>query len=96
VKGKILPVPIPGLSWLLRRLLGGLAAWLENKIFTPEEIESMRQGAGFCLTHIQRRGFDIELSGPLLLVSLLGPGLSEATEQEARLRGVDVVVGSVD
>jgi hypothetical protein len=35
---------------------------------------------------------DIELSGPLLLVSILAPGFSEAVDYEARARGIDVDV----
>ncbi len=92
IKQKLMPIPIPGFSWLLRRVVGGLQRWLERKVFTPEDIESMKSGAGSALTHIERPGFDVELSGPLLLLSILAPGLSEATEAEARRRGVNVVV----
>ena len=85
-------LPIPGLSWLIRKVVNGIANWLEQKIFTPEEVESLRVGSGNVLMAIQRRGRDIELSGPLLLVSILAPGFSEAVEHEARGRGIDVEV----
>ena len=54
-----------------------------------------RAGAGNALLGIERRGFDIELSGPLLLVSILAPGFSEAVEQEAARRSVEVEVSEV-
>lgn len=92
IKQRLMPIPIPGLSWLLRRVVGGISNWLERRVFTPEDIESMKSGAGNALTHIERPGFDVELSGPLLLLSILAPGLSEATEAEARRRGVNVAV----
>ena len=85
-------LPIPGLSWLMRKVANGIATWLETRIFTAEEIESFRATGGNVLLAIQRRGRDIELSGPLLLVSMLAPGFSEAVEQEARSRGIDVEV----
>jgi hypothetical protein len=85
-------LPIPGLSWLIRKVVNGLANWLEKKIFTPEEIESLKETGGNALLAIQRRGRDIEFSGPLLLVSILAPGFSEAVEAEARARGIDVEV----
>jgi hypothetical protein len=85
-------LPIPGLSWLIRRVVNGIANWLEKHIFTPEEIETLRVGSGNVLVAIQRRGRDITLSGPLLLVSILAPGFSEAVEQDARNRGIAVEV----
>ena len=85
-------LPIPGLSWLIRKVVNGIANWLEKRIFTPEEIEGLQVGSGNVLLAIQRRGRDIELSGPLLLVSILAPGFSEAVEQEARSRGIAVDV----
>jgi hypothetical protein len=33
--------------------------------------------------------------GPLLLVSILAPGFSEAVEHEARARGIDVEVEAI-
>jgi hypothetical protein len=92
IKSRMIPIPIPGLSWLLRRVVGGLASWLEQKFFTEDQIEALRSGAGNALLGVGRRGFDIELSGPLLLVSILAPGLSEAVEQEARARGIGIEV----
>jgi hypothetical protein len=84
--------PIPGLSWLLKRVVGGIANWLEHRFFTPEQVDALREGAGKALIGVERRGRDIEFSGALLLVSLLAPGLSEAVEQEARQRGITVDV----
>jgi hypothetical protein len=83
-------LPIPGLSWLIRKVVNGIANWLEKRIFTAEEIESLKGTGGNVLLAIQRRGRDIELSGPLLLVSILAPGFCEAVEHEARARGIDV------
>ncbi len=91
IKAKV-GLPIPGLSWLIRKVVNGIANWLEKKIFTAEEVESLKGTGGNALLAIQRRGRDIELSGPLLLVSILAPGFSEAVEQEARTRGIDVEV----
>jgi hypothetical protein len=85
-------LPIPGLSWLIRKVVNGIANWLEKRIFTEEEIESLKGTGGNVLLAIQRRGRDIELSGPLLLVSILAPGFSEAVEHEARARGIDVEI----
>ena len=85
-------LPIPGLSWLIRKVVNGIANWLEKRIFTAEEIESLKETGGNALLAIQRRGRDIELSGPLLLVSILAPGFSEAVEHEARARGIAVEV----
>ena len=85
-------LPIPGLSWLMRKVANGIATWLETRIFTAEEIESVRETGGNVLLAIQRRGRDIELSGPLMLVSILAPGFCEAVEQEAQARGIAVDV----
>ncbi|HEV3363729.1 MAG TPA: PH domain-containing protein [Acidimicrobiia bacterium] len=87
-----LGLPIPGLSWLIRKVVNGIANWLEKKIFTAEEIDSLKETGGNALLAIQRRGRDIELSGPLLLVSIMAPGFSEAVEREARSRGLEVEV----
>jgi hypothetical protein len=91
IKSKV-GLPIPGLSWLIRKVVTSIANWLEKRVFTPEEVESLKESGGNVLVAIQRRGRDIELSGPLLLVSILAPGFSEAVEQEARARGIDVEV----
>jgi hypothetical protein len=87
-------LPIPGLSWLIRKVVTSIARWLEKRVFTPEEIESLKESGGNALMAIQRRGRDIELSGPLLLVSILAPGFSEAVEYEARARGIGLEVGA--
>lgn len=92
VKSRLLPIPIPGLSWLIRRVVGGVAGWLEQRFFTEEQVDSLKAGAGNALLGIERRGFDIELSGPLLLVSILAPGFSEAVQHEAERRGVKVEI----
>jgi hypothetical protein len=94
VKASISPFPIPGLSWLLRRVMNGIANWLEQRFFTEEQVDALREGAGTAVLGVERRGRDIELSGALLLVSLLAPGLSEAVEQEARQRGIPVEAGA--
>jgi hypothetical protein len=91
-------VPIPGLRWLVRRLVGGITEWLERRLLEDEAVDRLRDRAGVALTDIDRRGFDIELSGSLLLVSLLGVGVNEAILAEAALRGVAVQLpdGSAD
>ncbi|MGH9000102.1 MAG: PH domain-containing protein [Acidimicrobiia bacterium] len=90
---RLLRVPVPGLPWLMGRVVGGLSGWIEDKTISSERAAQLRQDAGWVLTHVECRGSDIEMSGPLLLVSLLAPGLSEAVEQEARRRGVQVELG---
>lgn len=92
IRSNIVPFPIPGLGWLLRRVTNGIANWLESHM-DEDEINAMREEGGSVLLGIQRRGRDIELEGPLLLVALLSPGLSEALEQEARARGIPVESG---
>jgi len=74
-------------------VVGGIANRLEHRLFTEDQVEALRTGAGRALLGIERRGRDIELSGALLLVSLLAPGLSEAVEQEAQARGIPVETG---
>lgn len=91
IKAKV-GLPIPGLSWLIRKVVNGITNWLEARFFTEEEIESLRVGAGNVLMAIQRRGRDIELSSSLLLVSILAPGFSDAVEYEARARGIEIEV----
>jgi hypothetical protein len=92
IRSNIVPFPIPGLGWLLRRVSNGIANWLEGHM-DEDEINAMREGGGSVLLGIQRRGRDIELEGPLLLVAMLAPGLSETLEQEARARGIPVESG---
>jgi hypothetical protein len=89
---RVTPLPVPGLKWLIRRVVGVIANWLEPRLFNPEQIDALRKEAGRALLGIKRRGRDIELSGGLLLVSILAPGLAEAAEQEARRRGIPVEV----
>lgn len=84
-------LPIPGLRWLVARLIGGISGWLEQRLFEDDAVGRLREQSGLALTDIDRRGFDIELSGLPLVVSLLGIGLNDAILAEARLRGVAVV-----
>jgi Bacterial PH domain len=86
------PFPIPGLGWLLRRITKGIAVWLERRFLSEESTAGLRHNSGLLLTGVKRRGRDIEFEGPLLMVSLLAPGLAEAVEQEARARGIDIDV----
>lgn len=83
--------PVPGLKWLLRRIVGGMASFYERRQYTGDEVDALRAELGFVLTHIERRGLDIELSGPLRFVSFFSSGLSSAIEREATDRGVKVV-----
>ena len=87
-----LGLPIPGLSWLIRKVVYGIANFVEQRMFTEEQVATLREQGGNALLAIQRRGRDIELSGPLLLVSILAPGFSAAAEQEARSRGIAVEI----
>jgi len=92
IKSAVVPFPIPGLSWLLRRVTNGIGNWLEQRMMTDEKIENMRGGGGNVLLGIKRRGRDIELDGPLFVLAMLAPGVSDAIEQEARARGIQVDV----
>ena len=85
--GNFLP-PIPGLNWVLRRIMGGITGLVERRIYEPSEIAGMRQDLGWVLTDIKRRGFDIEIDGALQPVALLSMGLSQAIIHEAQRRGV--------
>lgn len=84
-------LPIPGLRWVVARLIGGIGRWLEQRLLEDDAVERLREQSGLALTDVDRRGFDIELSGLPLVVSLLGIGLNDAILGEARLRGVAVV-----
>lgn len=86
------PLPVPGLRWLLRRVTRGIAMWLEKHLMTVEKIGGARETAGNVLIGIKRWGRDIEFTGVLLQMAFMAPGLAEAVEQEARLRGVPVEV----
>ena len=90
ISGRILPIPVPGLSWLLRRIIGGIGDLWESRAYTAEELELMRTGLGYTLTDIERRGLDIELAGALRLVAFFSFGLSMAILSEADDRGVKV------
>lgn len=86
------PLPVPGLKWLLRRVTRGIAMWLEKHLMTVEKIGGAREMAGNVLIGVKRWGRDIELTGVLLQMAFMAPGLAEAVEQEARLRGIPVEV----
>lgn len=86
------PFPVPGLGWLLRRVTKGIAVWLERRLMTQEGVAAAHESGGIVLLGVKRWGRDIELDGPLLLVAFMAPGLAEAVEQEARMRGIPVEV----
>ena len=91
VSGRMIPFPVPGLKWLLGRIVDGIASVVEDRVFTAEELEKLRVRLGHSLTDIERRGLDIELAGPLRVLMFLSFGLSEAVKAEAANRGVKVV-----
>ena len=95
IAGRIFPLPIPGLSWLLRRIVGGITSLYERRRFTPEELEELRTGLGHALTDIERRGLDIELTGALRVLMFFSFGMSAAVKAEAADRGVKVT-GATD
>jgi len=80
VAGRLLPVPVPGLTWLIRRIVGGVGNLYERRNLTPEELEALRAGLGHSLVAIQRRGMDIELAGALRLLMFFSLGMSTAPE----------------
>ena len=93
VRSAIVPFPVPGLSWLLRRVCNSIAAFLEHRMATEEQVAALREsGGGRVMLGIKRWGRDIELDGPLLLVAMLSPGLADAIELEARARAINVEV----
>lgn len=87
--------PVPGLKWVLRRLVGGVAGLYERQKYAEEEVEDLRAELGLVLTAIERRGFDIELSGALRFIAFFSYGLSAAVEREAKDRGIKVVCQDV-
>ena len=91
IAGKILPIPVPGLAWLLRRIVGTVGNIYGRRALTPEEQEELRAGLGHALTDIERRGLDIELAGALRVLMFFSYGLSAAIEAEAAARGIKVV-----
>jgi hypothetical protein len=68
-----------------------VARFFERRRFSPEELEELRSTLGWVLTDIDRRGLDIELSGPFRGLNFLSMGLSATIEAEAGARGVKVV-----
>ena len=89
--GKLFPLPVPGLEWLLRRLVGGVVSLYERRLLTADQQEDLRAGLGHSLTDIERRGLDIELTGALRVLMFFSFGLSEAIKSEAADRGIKVV-----
>jgi len=90
VAARLLPVPVPGLTWLIGRIVGGVGNLYERRNLTPEELETLRAGLGHSLVAIQRRGMDIELAGALRLLMFFSIGLSTALKSEAAARGIAV------
>lgn len=78
-------LPIPGLSWLLRRIIGAL-----EHLVPDEEMATLADAGGSALLRVDRRGFDLELGGALALVAFLSPVLSEVAATEAAARGITV------
>ena len=93
VRSAIVPFPVPGLTWLLRKVCNSIADFLERRLASEEKAASLHEGAwGSVLIGVKRWGRDIELEGPLLLVAMMSPGLADAVELEARARGIAVDV----
>lgn len=90
VAARLLPMPVPGLTWLIGRIVGGVGNLYERRNLTPEELETLRTGLGHSLIVIQRRGMDIELAGALRLLMFFSFGISTALKSEAAARGITV------
>ena len=76
-------LPIPGLSWLLRGVIG-----LMEGLVPDAWRDSMRHESGRALASIRRSAaLDIELAGPLALVAFLSEGLSAAVADVAERHG---------
>lgn len=90
IAATMVPIPIPGLKWLIERIVGGVTNVFESRTFTPDELEELRTGLGHSLTDIQRRGLDIELAGALRLVMFCSAGLATAIASEAAARNIQV------
>ena len=82
--------PVPGLRWLLERVLGAITDRLARLVLGADEVDAWREASGWVITDIERRGFDIELDGPLLIVSLLAKGTTAAILTEAGQRGIAI------
>ena len=80
-----LPFPIPGLGWMVRKVLDAIWHRLPGR-----PADQLAQVAGTALAGIRRRGNDVELSGLLALVSFLSEGLTAVVVSEARARGITV------
>ena len=80
-----LPFPIPGLGWMVRKVLDAIWHRLAGR-----PADQLAQVAGTALAGIRRRRNDVELSGLLALVSFLSEGLTALVVSEARARGITV------
>lgn len=75
-------LPIPGLGWLLRGVIG-----LLEQLIPDRWTDSMRHESGDALASIRRSmARDVELAGPLALVAFLSHGLTAAVTDEAGRR----------
>jgi hypothetical protein len=93
VRSAIVPFPVPGLTWLLRKVCNSIADFIERRMDSEGEIAAAREGAwGNVFLGVKRWGPDVGVEGPLLLVALMSPGLADAIEGEARARGIAVDV----
>ena len=85
-------LPIPGLSWLLRGLLGLLDDLIPNSLEA-----GVRDDTGQALAGVRRSmARDVDLAGPLALVAFLSDGLTEAIVSEAARHEVDVTRPAAD
>ena len=76
-------LPIPGLSWLLRGVIG-----LMEGLVPDGWRDSMRHESGRALASVRRSAaLDIELAGPLALVAFLSEGLTAAVADVAERHG---------
>jgi len=80
-------VPVPGLRWLVRKVVGAL-----EHLVPDEEMAHLREAGGRALVRIDRRGFDLEMRGALGLLTFLSTALSEVLHAEAEQRGIEATV----
>lgn len=79
-------VPVPGLRWLVRKVVGAL-----EHLVPDEEMEHLRDAGGRALVRIDRRGVDVEMRGALGLLTFLSIALSEVLQAEAERRDIEVL-----
>ena len=82
---RTMPVPIPGLRWVLRKVVDAIEQRLPQS-----QLDALAEGGGSALQHIRRRGFDLELTSALALVVFLSDSLSTVAAAEAQRRGIPV------